>query len=67
MIKVVRPMNKTGWIGIVLAIYGVIVLIGAAAACPAKHASISMSIFMILTGVAFALLGKDIEKPKEAK
>jgi predicted tellurium resistance membrane protein TerC len=60
-------MNKTGWIGIILAIYGIIVLIGATAACPAKHASISTSIFMILTGIAFALLGKDIEKPKEAK
>jgi len=50
-----------------LAIYGVIVLIGAAAACPAKHASISTSIFMILTGIAFSFLGKDLEKAKEAK
>jgi hypothetical protein len=65
--EVARPMNKTRWIGIVLAIYGVIVLIGAAVACPAKHASISMSIFMILTGTAFFLLGKDIEKAREAK
>jgi len=37
----------------VLVVYGIIVLIGAAVACPAKHASISMSIFMILTGIAF--------------
>jgi uncharacterized membrane protein YkgB len=60
-------MNRTGWMGIALVIYGIIVLIGAAAACPAKHASISTSIFVILTGLAFLFLGKDIEKPKEAK
>lgn len=56
------PMNKTSWIGIALLIYGIIVLIGATAACPAKHASISVSVFMILTGLAFFLLGKDLEK-----
>jgi uncharacterized membrane protein len=55
-------MNKTSWIGIALLIYGIIVLIGATAACPAKHASISVSVFMILTGLAFFLLGKDLEK-----
>jgi len=58
---------KTFWMGLILAIYGVIVLIGAAVACPAKHASISVSIFMILTGVCFAILGKDMEKKAEAK
>jgi len=67
IVKIVKTMNKTGWIGIALAIYGVIVLIGAAAACPAKDASISTSIFMILTGIAFSFLGKDVEKAKEAK
>jgi uncharacterized membrane protein len=46
----------------VLLIYGIVVLIGAIAACPAKDASISVSIFMILTGLAFFLLGKDLEK-----
>jgi high-affinity Fe2+/Pb2+ permease len=60
-------MNKTAWMGIVLAIYGIIVLIGAAMACPCKHASISVSLFMLLTGIAFFFLGKDIEKAKEAK
>jgi uncharacterized membrane protein YkgB len=60
-------MNRAGWMGIALVIYGIIVLIGAVVACPAKHASISTSIFMILTGLAFLSLGKDIEKPKEAK
>jgi high-affinity Fe2+/Pb2+ permease len=53
--------------GIVLAIYGIIVLIGAAMACPCKDASISVSLFMLLTGIAFFFLGKDIEKAKEAK
>jgi len=53
--------------GLILAIYGVIVLIGAAVACPAKHASISVSVFMILTGICFAILGKDLEKKAEAK
>jgi hypothetical protein len=36
-------------------------------ACPAKHASVSVSLFMLLTGIAFFLLGKDIEKTKEAR
>ncbi|MEM2169921.1 MAG: hypothetical protein QXE63_03420 [Zestosphaera sp.] len=58
---------KTFWIGLILAIYGVIVLIGAAIACPAKHVSISVSIFMILKGVCFAILGKDMKKEAEAK
>jgi len=58
---------KTFWMGLILAIYGVIILIGAAVACPAKHASISVSIFMILTGICFAILGKDVEKKAEVK
>jgi len=41
------------------------VLIGAIAACPAKHASTSVSIFMILTGVAFYFLGKEHEELKK--
>jgi len=53
--------------GLILAIYGAIVLIGAVVACPAKHASISVSLFMILTGMCFAILGKDMEKKAEAK
>ncbi len=60
-------MFKTSLLGIIIAIYGVIVVIGAAVACPAKDASISMSIFMILTGIAFALLGKEAIKEKEEK
>jgi ABC-type uncharacterized transport system permease subunit len=60
-------MNRTGWMGIAILIYGIIVLIGAVIACPSKHASISMSIFMIFVGIAFLCLGKDIEKPKEVK
>jgi len=55
-------MARVFWVGIALIIYGVIVLIGAIAVCPAKHASISIAIYIILTGIAFAILGKDIEK-----
>jgi len=54
-------MSKTSLLGLVVAIYSLIVLIGAIAACPAKHASISVSIFMISTGVAFYSLGKEHE------
>jgi hypothetical protein len=50
--------------GIVAIVYGIIILTGAIAACPAKHASVSVSIFMILMGVAFYFLGKDLEKTK---
>jgi hypothetical protein len=55
-------MNKTSWIGITLLIYSIIVLIGVIAACPAEHASIPVSVFMILRGLTFFLLGKDLEK-----
>jgi hypothetical protein len=48
-------------------VYGLIVLIGAAAACPAKHASISTSLFMLLTGIAFYVLGKELEEIKKKK
>jgi predicted tellurium resistance membrane protein TerC len=58
-------MSRASLLGLVIAIYSLIVLIGVIAACPAKHASISVSIFMILTGVAFYLLGKEHEELKE--
>lgn len=45
-----------GWI---TAIFGIIVLIGAIAACPSKHASVSVSIFMILVGLCFATLARE--------
>ncbi|KXA94334.1 hypothetical protein AKJ65_04760 [candidate division MSBL1 archaeon SCGC-AAA259E19] len=57
-----EKMNKTSWAGIATIIFGIIVLIGAAVECPAKEASISVSIFMILTGACFTCLGKDLEK-----
>jgi predicted tellurium resistance membrane protein TerC len=60
-------MSRLSLLGLVIAIYGLIVLIGAAVACPAKHASISTSIFMMLTGVAFYLLGKEHEELKVKK
>ncbi|MEM1586947.1 MAG: hypothetical protein QXX99_05940 [Candidatus Bathyarchaeia archaeon] len=37
-------------------------LIGALAVCPAKDASVSVSIFMVLTGLGFYFLGNDVEK-----
>lgn len=43
-------------------IYGVIALIVAVAACPTKPVSISISIYLILTGLYFAVLGKELEK-----
>lgn len=55
-------MNKTSAVGIAIVIFGIIVLIGALAVCPAKDASVSISIFMILTGLGFYFLGKDIGK-----
>jgi uncharacterized membrane protein YkgB len=61
-----KAMNRTGWMGIVLAIYGVIMLI-VAVLLRMGLASILSSIFMILAGVTFLCLGKDIEKPKEVK
>ena len=61
-----KAMNRTGWMGIVLAIYGVIVLIVAVLLWMGL-ASILSSIFMILAGATFLCLGKDIEKPKEVK
>jgi len=60
-------MNKTAWLGVGLMVYGVIVLIGAIVACPAKHASVSVSLFIILVGVGFLALGKDIEKSSSFK
>jgi uncharacterized membrane protein YkgB len=58
-------INKTSLLGLVIAIYSLIVLIGVIAACPAKYASISVSIFMILTGVSFYFLGEEHEELKE--
>ncbi|KXA94347.1 hypothetical protein AKJ65_04690 [candidate division MSBL1 archaeon SCGC-AAA259E19] len=55
-------MNKTSWAGVATIIFGIIVLIGAAMECPAKEASISVSIFMILTGICFTCLGKNLEE-----
>jgi len=55
-------VNKTACLGIVLTVYGLVVLAGAVAACPAKHASVSVSLFMVLAGAAFFALGRDIEK-----
>jgi hypothetical protein len=52
---------------IVLVVYGIIVPVGAAVAYPTKHASISMNIFMVLTGIAFFFLRRGIEKAKEGK
>jgi uncharacterized membrane protein len=60
-------MNKLPLIGLVIIIYGLIVLIGAAVACPAKHASISVSLFMILSGLAVYILGKELEEIKKKK
>jgi predicted tellurium resistance membrane protein TerC len=58
-------MSRASLLGLVIAIYSLIVLIGVIAACPAKYASISVSIFMILTGIAFYFLGKEHEELKE--
>jgi glucose dehydrogenase len=52
-------------LGVVIAVCGLIVLVGAAAACPAKHASISTSLFMLLTGLAFYALGRELEEIKK--
>ena len=60
-------MTRLTLLGIVIAVYGLIVLIGAAAACPAKHASISTSLFMLLTGIAFYTLGRELEEIKKKK
>lgn len=60
-------MTRLTLLGTVIAVYGLIVLIGAAAACPAKHASISTSLFMLLTGIAFYVLGKELEEIKKKK
>jgi uncharacterized membrane protein len=54
-------------LGVVIAVYGLIVLVGVAAACPAKHASISTSLFMLLTGLAFYALGRELEEIKKKK
>jgi 4-hydroxybenzoate polyprenyltransferase len=60
-------LTRLTLLGIVIAVYGLIVLIGAAAACPAKHASISTSLFMLLTGIAFYTLGRELEEIKKKK
>lgn len=60
-------MTRLTLLGVVIAVYGLIVLIGAAAACPAKHASISTSLFMLLTGIAFYTLGRELEEIKRKK
>jgi len=54
-------------LGVVIAVYGLIVLVGAVVACPAKHASISTSLFMLLTGLAFYALGRELEEIKKKK
>jgi 4-hydroxybenzoate polyprenyltransferase len=60
-------LTRLTLLGVVIAVYGLIVLIGAAAACPAKHASISTSLFMLLTGIAFYVLGRELEEIKKKK
>ena len=60
-------MTRLTLLGVVIAVYGLIVLVGAAAACPAKHASISTSLFMLLTGIAFYALGRELEEIKRKK
>jgi 4-hydroxybenzoate polyprenyltransferase len=60
-------LTRLTLLGTVIAVYGLIVLIGAAAACPAKHASISTSLFMLLTGIAFYVLGRELEEIKKKK
>jgi len=60
-------MNKLPLIGLLITIYGLIVLIGAVIACPAKHASISVSLFMLLSGLAVYILGKELEEIKKKK
>jgi 4-hydroxybenzoate polyprenyltransferase len=60
-------LTRLTLLGVVIAVYGLIVLIGAAAACPAKHASISTSLFMLLTGIAFYTLGRELEEIKRKK
>jgi len=60
-------MNKTSWAGIATIIWGIIVLVGAIAECPAKEASISVSIFMVLTGICFTCLGNNLEGMEEER
>ena len=56
-------MNKTGWMGVIIVIYGIIALM----ASTEIRFEVWMSLFMILTGIALIFLGEDIEKAKEAK
>lgn len=58
-------MNKTSWAGVATIIFGIIVLIGAIAECPCKPASVSVSVFMILTGICFTCLGNNLEGMEE--
>ncbi|MFZ8782662.1 MAG: hypothetical protein ACO2OR_01570 [Desulfurococcaceae archaeon] len=51
--------------GIVIAVYGLILLIGSIAACPAKYVAIPTSLFVLLTGLAFYALGKELEEMKK--
>jgi 4-hydroxybenzoate polyprenyltransferase len=60
-------LTRLTLLGVVIAVYGLIVLVGAAAVCPAKHASISTSLFMLLTGIAFYTLGRELEEIKKKK
>ena len=69
-------MNKTSWIGIALLIYGIMVLMAFIPAIPPPippyaydltlggviFLVLTSTIFMMLTGLAFFLLGKDLEK-----
>jgi hypothetical protein len=55
-------VNKTSLVGIITAVYGLLILIGAIAECPAKHASVSVSLFMVLVGICFYALGKELKR-----
>jgi len=51
--------------GLLIALYGLLVLIGAAMVCPAKHASTSTAFFMLLTGLGIYAIGRELDEIKK--
>jgi predicted mannosyl-3-phosphoglycerate phosphatase (HAD superfamily) len=60
-------MTKLTILGVVITVYGLIALVGAAVKCPAKYAAIPISLFILLTGIAFYALGRELEEIKKKK
>jgi high-affinity Fe2+/Pb2+ permease len=55
-------MTKLTTLGVVIAVIGLILLVGSAVACPAKNVAIPTSLFVLLAGIVLYALGSKKSK-----